>query len=295
VNLRHRDGNYDIVTRVRLLTLVAVLATLLAGCSNSDSSEPPVDGPDAIASPTPTPLPTPSTKLEIACGAVAPAGVTVREAKLAGSDGVRLNAVTMGSGPRGVVMLHQTDNGVCGWFEYGGILAEQGFQVLLFDRRCTGESTCPGGGTAKGSRHSADVETAVATLRKQGARKVAVVGASLGGAVAIGSCSVVRVDGCVALSPALFDFPLGDGLTAQKGISRLGVPTLVADAPDDSSSPLAEVKALLTRARPGVVRFVQLPAAAGHGWSTVNDAVDPTKRSPLSAQLIAFLRQRLGG
>ena len=281
--------------RVKSLTLVAVLATLLAGCSNSDSSEPPADGPETSASPSSTPVPTPSTKLEIACGAVAPAGIAVRETKLAATDGVRLNAVTMGSGPRGVVMLHQTDNGVCGWFEYGGILAKQGFQVLLFDRRCTGQSTCPGGGTAKGSRHSADVQTAVATLRKQGAAKVAVVGASLGGAVAIGSCSAAKADGCVALSPALFDFPLGDGLTAQKAIGRLGVPTLVADAPDDSSSPIAEVKALLTKARPGVVRFVQLPNAAGHGWSTVNDAADPTKRSAFSAQLIAFLKQRLGG
>ena len=283
------------MARVRLLTLVAVLATLLAGCSSdSDSgSEPPVDGPDAVASPTPTPRPTPSTKLEIACGAVAPAGVAVKERKLAATDGVQLNAVSMGTGPRGVVMLHQTDNGVCGWFEYGGILAKQGFHVLLFDRRCTGESTCPGGGTAKGSRHAADVQTAVATLRKEGATKVAVVGASLGGAVAIGACSVVRVDGCAALSPALFDFPLGDGLTAQKGIGRVGVPLLVADAPDDSSSPIAEVKALVKGAKPGVVRFVQLPAAAGHGWSTVNDAVDPTKRSPFSAQLVAFLKQRL--
>lgn len=282
------------MTRVRLLTLVAVLATLLAGCSSSDPSS--SGGPSDSSTPpasSSAPTRTPSTKVEVACGAVAPAGVAVRELKLAGSDGVRLNAVSMGTGPRGVVMLHQTDNGVCGWFEYGAILAQQGFHVLMYDRRCSFDSTCPPG-TTKGSRHAADVQTAVATLRKDGATKVAVVGASLGGAVAIGACSVVKVDGCAALSPALFDFPLGDGLTAQKGIGRVGVPLLVADAPDDSSSPLADVKALLKSGKPGVVRFVQLPAAAGHGWSTVNDSIDPTKRSAFSAQLVAFLRQRLG-
>ncbi|MET9315989.1 alpha/beta fold hydrolase [Kribbella sp. NPDC003505] len=225
------------------------------------------------------------------CGQVAPAGVKVREFLLAATDGVRLNAVTLGSGPRGVVMLHQTDDGVCGWFEYGGILAHNGFHVLLFDRRCSGKSTCPVGD--RGSRHAADVQTAVTELRKQGAKKVVVVGASLGGSVAIGACSAVQVDGCVALSPALFEFPLGEGLTAQKAIGRVGVPLLVADAPDDRSSPLAEVRELLRRARPGVVQFVPLPAAAGHGWDTVNDATDPSLRSPFSAQLIRFLNSRL--
>ncbi|MEV0787802.1 alpha/beta fold hydrolase [Kribbella sp. NPDC050459] len=293
------DLDHGIVASVKLLTPIMVIATLLAACSNTSGggSTAPTDVPHASVSPTPTqtptptPTPTPSTTTEADCGQAAPAGVTVRESMLAATDGVRLNSVSLGSGPRGVVMLHQTDNGICGWFEYGGILAQQGFHVFLFDRRCDGKSTCPGGD--KGSRHVADVQTAVAELRRQGARKVAVVGASLGGSVAIGACAAVKVDGCVALSPALFEFPLGDGLTAQKAIGRVGVPLLVADAPDDRSSPLAQVRALLQQARPGVVQFVALPAAAGHGWDTVNDTTDPSRRSQFSTQLTGFLNHIL--
>jgi pimeloyl-ACP methyl ester carboxylesterase len=62
------------------------------------------------------------------------------------------------SGTRVVVMLHQSDNGLCGWFGYAGYLAGRGFQVLLFDRRCTGNSSCPTG--EKANRHAADVATA---------------------------------------------------------------------------------------------------------------------------------------
>jgi dienelactone hydrolase len=188
-------------------------------------------------------------------------------------------------------MLHQTNNGICGWFSYAGYLAQQGFHVLLFDRRCTFNSSCATG--TKANRHAADVQTAVTELRRRGAHKVVVVGASLGGAVTIGACAVVKTDGCVALSPALFDVILGDNLTANNAIRRVGVPLLVADAPDDSDSPLADVQGLIHRARPGVVRLIRLPAGAGHGWDTVNDPADPTRRSAFSDQLLDFLRQRL--
>jgi hypothetical protein len=119
-------------------------------------------------------------------------------------------------------------------------------------------------------------------LRRSGARKVAVVGASAWGAVAIGSCVVVDIRGCVALSPALFDLKLGDRLTANIAIARVRAPLLVADAPDDSDSPITEVQTLLRRARPGVVLFVRLPAAAGTAGtpSTTPTTLIAAERSP---------------
>jgi hypothetical protein len=151
---------------------------------------------------------------------------------------------------------------------------------LLFDRRCTGNSSCPTG--EKGNRHAADVATAVATLRRSGARKVAVVAASAWGAVAIGSCVVVDIRGCVALSPALFDLKLGDRLTANIAIGRARGPLLVADAPDDSDSPITEVQTLLRRARPGVVLFARLPAAPATAGtpSTTPTTLIAAQRSP---------------
>jgi hypothetical protein len=104
---------------------------------------------------------------------------------------------------------------------------------------------------------------------------------------------VVDIRGCVALSPALFDLKLGDRLTAKIAIARARAPLLVADAPDDSDSPITEVQTLLRRARPGVVLFVRLPAGAGHGWDTVNDPNDPHRRSAFSARLTTFLDRHL--
>jgi dienelactone hydrolase len=74
---------------------------------------------------------------------------------------------------------------------------------------------------------------------------------------------------------------------------QVRVPLLVAVAPDDEYSPIAEVRALLRRARPDLTQFVQLPAGAGHGWDTVNDPADPSRRSAFSGRLVGFLDRQL--
>jgi dienelactone hydrolase len=186
-------------------------------------------------------------------------------------------------------MLHQTDNGICGWFRYAGYLTSRGFHVLLFDRRCTGLSSCPSGDAA--FRHVDDVQTSVDELRRRGATTIMVVGASLGGAVAIGACAAVKVSGCVALSPAVLDLKLGHGLTAGRAIGKVGVPLLVAVAPDDPDSPLADVRTLVARAQPTIVDFVRLPPGSGHGWDTVDDPADPTRHSEFSDTPTSFLRK----
>ena len=182
------------------------------------------------------------------------------------------------SGTRGVVMLYQSDNGLCGWFGYAGYLAGRGFHV------CCSTAAAPATPAAPPARRATPPTwpPPSATLRRSGARKVAVVGASAWGAVAIGSCVVVDIRGCVALSPALFDLKLGDRLTANIAIARVRAPLLVADAPDDSDSPITEVQTLLRRARPGVVLFVRLPAAAGTAGtpSTTPTTLIAAQRSP---------------
>lgn len=278
-----------------MAVVMALIVALLGGCAPNPAAAPSDDPPTragaSSAASTATPSRTPNTRVEQACGLEAPAGVAVHDVTLRATDSVRLAAAVLGSGRRGVVLLHQTDNGICGWFPYAGYLASRGYHVLLFDRRCAGNSTCPSDEAAY--HHAADVDSAVADLRRRGAAKVVIVGASLGGAVAIGSCAVVHASGCVALSPAIFDLKLGGRLTATNAIHRVRVPLLVAVAPDDPDSNLDEVDTLLRRARPGVVQLVQLPLGAGHGWDTVNDPTDPTRHSPFSDQLLTFLQQQL--
>ena len=129
----------------------------------------------------------------------------------------------------------------------------------------------------------------MATLRKRGAREVALVGASYGGAVAIGACTRVEVSRCAALSAALFDNKLGGGVTANTAIGKLRRPLLFATAPDDGDSPIDADRELVAQAPKGVATFVELPAGAGHGWDTVGAPGDPETPSAFAGQLETFL------
>jgi dienelactone hydrolase len=295
VNLRcERPGSQPISKEINMLTAnalpgikaLAVLVLLLAACGSDTAIEPSAGtAPPSAVSPSPTPR----TQAEGDCSHTVPATVKISDLTLKTEDGLTLRAAAVGSGQRGVILLHQTDNGLCGWLPYAGYLASQGFHVGLFDFRCTFNSGCADGERAYNL--TADVAAIATAMRKRGARSLAVVGASYGGAVAIGTCAAVRADACVALSPALYDNKLGGGMTAKKAIGQLRVPLLFAAAPDDSDSPAEENQALLRRARPGIVTAVKLPAGAGHGWDTVTDPNAPERPTSFSGRVIDFITE----
>lgn len=261
--------------------LIAALLLLATGACSAGPTEPASQAP-------PTAAPSlPASSAEQSCGVTAPAGVTVGDLQIPAEDDVTLNAAAVGTGPTGVVLLHQTNDGLCGWLPYATQLAARGFNVLAFDQRCTFGSSCVEG--EQQYNLIGDVEAAVATLRERGAREVTLVGASLGGSVAIGACTRVEVTRCAALSPAVFDRKLG-GVTANTAIGQVRRPLLVAIAPDDPDSALDEGRALVRRARKGVVTFVPLPAGSGHGWETVRTPTDPAAPSAFAGRLEEFLR-----
>lgn len=253
--------------------------------SRSASSGPASSGPVA--------LPAAQTAIEKRCGSDAPDGVPQKSLTVRSTDGVRLRAVELGRGPRGVVLLHQAGEiGLCGWWRYAGRLAGDGFHVIAYDLRCRGESSCPEGKIRPGA--IADTRAVVGALRDRGARKVALVGASYGGAIAIGAASEVQVDSVVALSAALYDLDLGGGLTARKAVAKIRVPVLFAVAPDDPDSPIRTDRYLLSKARRGIVTFTELPAGVGHGWDVVATPDGSGEWSAFSAELIDFLGEQLG-
>jgi DNA-binding PadR family transcriptional regulator/dienelactone hydrolase len=116
------------------------------------------------------------------------------------ADGVRLAAHVFGRGRVGVVLAHQSPGDTCQWTAYGRRLARLGYMPLALDFRGSGESASASFGASL--RLGADVAAAVRYLRAQGARKVFLVGASMGGtAVVVGGAYVrPRVDGVVAIS-----------------------------------------------------------------------------------------------
>jgi pimeloyl-ACP methyl ester carboxylesterase len=152
------------------------------------------------------------------------------------ADGTKLVGHRFGGTKPGrrtaVVLAHMSVGDLCQWVPYSRALARQGFFAFPFDFRGHGFSE----GQELHSRAGADVEAAVRAVRRLGARKVVVVGGSLGGIAALVAAPKLRslVAGVVAVSaPAA----ISGELNAVPAVSRIRVPTLYVAAEQDQNPP----------------------------------------------------------
>jgi len=99
-------------------------------------------------------------------------------------DGATIAADLYGAGVRGVVLAHGGRFSKADWAPQANIFAAHGFHVLAFDFRGFGESPAPPPSLQGDAALRFDVLGAVRYLHSHGARTVAVVGASFGGAAA---------------------------------------------------------------------------------------------------------------
>ena len=100
--------------------------------------------------------------------------------RLRGDGGVRLEGRLFGSGDVGVALAHMGGGDQSQWFGLAGLLADNGYRVLTYNRRGScpgGELGCSGGHDVGGWR---DLAFVVERLRDAGAQRVVVGGASLG-------------------------------------------------------------------------------------------------------------------
>ena len=186
------------------------------------------------------------------------------------SDGVRLNGAELGRGRTGVVLANQHNDTLCSWLDYAQVLSRNGFRVLAFDFRNTGLS----GRTAR-PRLDLDVAAASAELRRRGATRVFVVGASEGGYVA--------VDAGARLRPQ----PAGVVDISGPGDARkLHAPLLVITAESDPFLDAAGARKLVREAGSTSKRAAIFPGS-WHGISLLTSA---PYRARVSATLLAFLR-----
>ncbi|MFW6869797.1 alpha/beta hydrolase [Nocardioides sp. CPCC 206347] len=264
--------------RSRIGTVSAILAAslLLGGCGGEDDPE---GGRDAASRPTTTtgttsaaPSQEPWQSLDgplSRCGPqpadVADAGFTptVLQDERIG----KVSAVRAGTGPTVAILLHQTDgNGLCGWLPYAAdLLAEPGVQVLAIDLCGYGESTC-NGGRRSGPGQADAVGVAVREARTGlGATRVVVVGASMGGSVALmAAASDAKIDAAVDLSGPV-DWA---GIEVIDGGRALRVPVLVSMADDEGEEAVAGSQSIADQA-PAGSRFE--PAESGHGYRLLLD------------------------
>jgi pimeloyl-ACP methyl ester carboxylesterase len=146
------------------------------------------------------------------------------------SDRTRLAGVVLGKGPRGLVLAHQGGGNLCNWFPYARTLARSGFHVMAFDFRVYGASDIPSR-QANVNRLDLDVVAAVKVLRKRGAKRVVLAGASLGATTVVVVAAQLQpsVNGVVSLSGPLQVY----NLDAEAAARRLQVPALFVAAEDD--------------------------------------------------------------
>jgi hypothetical protein len=206
---------------------VGALAVLAAACGGDDG------GGETGARETTT-----STTATTTTTAAAAASASEKACGLAGASditfpsgrGTKLHGVLTGSGPTGIVLAHERASDACLWaFFIPELMKGAGRQVLAFDFAGDGSSEFNPDG-----RLDLDVRAAVAEVRKRGATKVVVIGASKGGtgAVTAAAGSGTGIDGVVSLS-AVASYLQADAETAA---AKVRVPVLFAAAEDDSTT-----------------------------------------------------------
>ena len=243
-----------------------VVSLVCAGCGGGHGETPPK---------RPAPLPSASKR----CG---PPDAPSRTVRFRTRDGVMLDGAVVGSGPVGAVLVHEYPGGMCGWWRYADYLARHGVQALLFDLRCFDLSGCPAAGRG---RATADVAAAMAELRRHGARRIALVGASMGGAIAVVAAARLRPAALVDLSGERSTRGLTPGIDADAGAAagQVTAPALFVVAHGDRYVPIADMRLIARRARSASKQLVVLPAAAGHGWVMLDGTT--TEWSPLAARV----------
>ncbi len=149
-------------------------------------------------------------------------GCTARsgDVRFRAADGTRLVGHRFGRGRTAVVLAHQRPGDLCQWRSYSKRLARLGYLAFPFDLRNYGQSQTRRYRSGEGP--GADVAAAVKLVRRLGARKVFLVGASLGGSAVLAAGANVQpqVDGVVSVSGA------ADLASAIESVPRLRAPVL---------------------------------------------------------------------
>lgn len=180
------------------------------------------------------------------------------------ADGTRLVGHRFGHGTTAIVLAHQFGGDVCQWTPYARRLASLGYTAIAFDFRGFGRSqhrTYPAS-----LRYSADISAAVKVARGLGARRVVLVGASIGGNAVIVAAANTRplVDGVVSLSaPATFR------LDAVAAARHLTVPVLYVAGTFDEGGIYRKDAETLYGATAAEDKAIEFAPTAEHGVQLV--------------------------
>jgi dienelactone hydrolase len=269
------------VTYAVVTVVVAGIVFGLVACGSTGSQSTPTVVPASTSSQSTAASSsggTPPEPISAYCSVEVPEGIRQQQIK-AGKD-VVLNTGWLGAGDTVAVLLHQTDgDGMCGFLFYAAYLAEHGVRVVLMDFCDYGQSDC---GDAQ-TELTAQVQAVTDAVRDQGAKRVVLVGASLGGSVAVSAAKRTKADAIVDLSgPADFG-----KLSIADNARSITMPALFAFSDTDRSD-LEEVRQNLKRMPAKTKIFLSYPA--GHGYELLQDQ-NSGELNPLADRVQRFVTQ----
>ncbi len=119
-----------------------------------------------------------------------------REISFETIDGLTLEARLWGTGDEYVILAHMRPADMASWFEFARVLAEEGYTAMAFNFRGYGESDGVEGDFAVAT----DVRGAVQAALDDGARRVHLIGASMGGTGAVAASASDQIAATITLS-----------------------------------------------------------------------------------------------
>jgi pimeloyl-ACP methyl ester carboxylesterase len=182
-------------------------------------------------------------------------------------DHIRLYAVESGSGSTTVVLAHEEGSNLCGWLPYMKTLNAAGIRTLAVDLRGYGRSDISNGHPYDFGQ---DLATAVARARADGANRVFLMGASMGGGAVIQNSAPIAVRGRISLSGTRLD-PGGWGVDDPSAVKAITAPFLYIGSRDDAQAPLKDVNEIFETIGSTDKRKV-LYDGNGRGWDFVEAA-----------------------
>ncbi len=267
----------ELSRRRRLATAVVMVAVAAAGCGGSAQKQSPHSTTRQTSAPASTEPTTQTTTASVPVGpSIRGCNFAVPHARLVRfrARSEHLRAAVAGAGSTGVVLANQSDNNACEWLPFPAYLAAHGMRVLAFDY---------GGGDP-----SAEVQAAARFLRERGARRLVLIGASIGGAVVIDAGVHLRPEPAAVVSlsavpeATLYPFP-ADARHLRSPIFQIG-------ATEDQLIQSGQVTRSLFRDSPSPAKRLSLINSAQHGV----DFVDAAAGNQVRAAIVAFIRAHTG-
>ena len=207
--------------------------------------------------------PTSSTSETISTTAAAPCGAEgVQAVTLTTGDAMEIDAALVGEGTLGVVLGHQFRSDFCSWVPFAQQLAQRHMRALAVNFVSTSLDS--------------DMVAGARELLRRGAKRIILVGASMGGTAALVAATNIDVAGVVAVSaPREFS-----GLDALPAVRRLEIPVLFLAGRQDGE--FARDARRLYRATNSRTKALVMVAGSEHGTDLLED---PEARRALLAFL----------